>query len=92
MPTLLGPVSPLSFLQPLGPALRVSSRVPMAAALLGAGNAMGTTTVQMGLTRWEGRPAQGKDGLGGIRAGLPGCPALTRMPARVPTERLQSPV
>lgn len=53
MPTLLGSLSPV-VPQPLGPALRVSSPAPMAAASLGAGNAMGIMTVQMAQMRWAG--------------------------------------
>lgn len=64
--------------QPLGPALRVSSPVPMADASLGAGNVMGIMTVQMAQTRWAGRPEGGRDGLRRVRAGLQGCPGLTR--------------
>lgn len=75
----LSPILP----QPLGPALRVSFPVPTAAASLGAGNAMGTMTVQMAQMRWAGRPEEGR-----IRAGPLGCPDLTRTPAPWPTERL----
>lgn len=65
-------------LQPLGPALRVSSPAPTAAALPGAGSAMGTMTVQMAQMRWGGRAAGGRGGLGRGGVGLQGPPHLTR--------------
>lgn len=73
-----GPCLSPVLLQPLGPAPRVSSPAPMAAALLGAGNVMGITTVRMApmrWVRWVRRPGggRGRDRTARrIRAGLGG--------------------
>lgn len=70
-------------LQPLGPAPRVSSPVPMAAALLGAGNAMGTMTVQMAQTRCVRRAEGGREGrtTGVPRSDQDACPCAHRKTA-----------
>lgn len=67
--------------QPPGPALRVSSPVPMAAASLGAGNAMGIMTVRMAQTRWAGRPDGGRVGLRRVRSDQDTCSRAHRKTA-----------